>query len=772
MLIHRYRFWLIILTVVLTIFLINLLTGQLPTSISEYQSSPLGLEILSTTNRWIISALAILTLLVNLVDLPPHLNLDETRSVVELDTAYRQRLIKTEREKVEKRLQDTLKQTGLTDLWREDPSEESARRSPSHSSFALSTSDSTIQRGLEVSRDLLIQGQKVKTLEPREPLAEVLQQEEIDGRLLILGEPGSGKTTALLGLAKDLLQAAEQDLQKPLPLLFELSSFPESLLPELSSLTWQEASTEENSVRFKADPLLNWLVAELKDLYNLQPAISKSLIETGKILLLLDGLDELEPTQQSSWVKMLSHYLKQDDTRKLVLCCRWEEYEQSEVELSQVNGAIYLQPLTDEQIQTYLIQRGKIHFWQTIQHEPELNQLLQPQVDGKSALLRLPLFLSIAAIACNGQVIRNQTELWDAYIENQLSHPLQASPHQVYKPHQVPSRRQTRYYLSFLAKHLQKTQTEFLIEQTQPTWLWTTTQRWGYTLIGWLVLALFLGLIFWLVSCLLTRAVVEVVPYLILGLIFGLLGWLIGATDNNMTMSQSLAMDKLRHIKPAEAFQLPMKRPTLREIVKHLFHKLFYSLIVGLLLGIFVGLLIALDVGLDVGIANGLVKGLWLGLASGMPLGIVSGLVLGVVFGLADWLVSGLNELQTQFRIQSTPNQGTWAALKNTPVAIALLLGSLTLVLDKLPTISLLAILWGFTYVISHLGVFAGIQHVALRIVLFCSFQKRGNTETRCIPWNYARFLTYAVDRRLIQQFGGRYRFIHHTLMEHFANMI
>ena len=56
----------------------------------------------------------------------------------------------------------------------------------------------------------------------------------------------------------------------------------------------------------------------------------------------------------------------------------------------------------------------------------------------------------------------------------------------------------------------------------------------------------------------------------------------------------------------------------------------------------------------------------------------------------------------------------------------------------------------------------ACIQHFALRFILWC----RGVT-----PWNYARFLNYATERMLLQRVGGRYRFIHELLREHFAPM-
>ena len=56
----------------------------------------------------------------------------------------------------------------------------------------------------------------------------------------------------------------------------------------------------------------------------------------------------------------------------------------------------------------------------------------------------------------------------------------------------------------------------------------------------------------------------------------------------------------------------------------------------------------------------------------------------------------------------------------------------------------------------------ACIQHFSLRVVLFRSV---------AVPWNYARFLNYSTDRLFLQQVGGRYRFIHRFLQEHFAAM-
>ncbi len=59
-------------------------------------------------------------------------------------------------------------------------------------------------------------------------------------------------------------------------------------------------------------------------------------------------------------------------------------------------------------------------------------------------------------------------------------------------------------------------------------------------------------------------------------------------------------------------------------------------------------------------------------------------------------------------------------------------------------------------------GGSACFRHFTLRLVL----HRQGN-----VPWNYARFLDYAVDRLFMQKVGGGYIFVHRMLMEHFAQM-
>jgi hypothetical protein len=56
----------------------------------------------------------------------------------------------------------------------------------------------------------------------------------------------------------------------------------------------------------------------------------------------------------------------------------------------------------------------------------------------------------------------------------------------------------------------------------------------------------------------------------------------------------------------------------------------------------------------------------------------------------------------------------------------------------------------------------AWIQHFTLRSILWSCGR---------VPWRYARFLDYSTDWMFLQRIGGRYRFIHDLLRDHFAAM-
>lgn len=172
------------------------------------------------------------------------------------------------------------------------------------------------------------------TLLPDEQtLADVFDEE--GGALLILGEPGSGKTTCLLDLARTLLNRADADDVLPMPVIFTLSSWPAAHVT-----------------------LLDWLAAELSAKYQAPKKIGKAWLEGGHILPLLDGLDEQLAQVRASCVEAINQHVQDGALTGVVVCCRTKEYVELPVRLA-LNAAVRLTELRDEQVQAYLATAGE-----------------------------------------------------------------------------------------------------------------------------------------------------------------------------------------------------------------------------------------------------------------------------------------------------------------------------------------------------------------------------------------------------------------------------
>jgi DNA polymerase III delta prime subunit len=352
-----------------------------------------------------------------------------------------------------------------------------------------------------------IGSQTPKNLEESTSILQVLAQAEINYELLILGNPGSGKTTTILNLAKTLIDEAEQQFDKPIPVIIELSA-------------WQEdrADNQKNSFnrrlrqskkRFFQDndeqftqPMYKWLLVQLKSKYKIPISDGKVLLKEGKLLPILDGLDEVKPSYQEFCAESINQLLRTGGSPLgLIVCSRDEEYMNLKTRL-RLKGAIYLKPLTREQIDGYL---------NSINRQDVLGQL--GCEENFPELLQTPLFLYLAILTHQEASKVEQQELalwskqldgmWSSYVSQMLEREIKQGKFNYFsknenieqeKYNKIYSSEDTLKWIVWLSQQLQKESqyTTFLIENLQSQWLSTSAQKWAYSIIVGTVVLLFL----------------------------------------------------------------------------------------------------------------------------------------------------------------------------------------------------------------------------------------------------------------------------------------
>lgn len=183
--------------------------------------------------------------------------------------------------------------------------------------------------------------------------------------LLILGEPGAGKTIALLELTRALIARAEADPALPLPVVLSLSS-------------WRDPK----------QPLAQWISEQLSDAYRVPRRVGRRWLESDRLALLFDGLDEVAPALRDECALALNRFREEHGLAPLAVACRREEYEALRRRLK-LDAAIQLRALDDAQIDGYLATAG-----------PRLLPLREALAAdaGLKELARSPLMLSIMSL--------------------------------------------------------------------------------------------------------------------------------------------------------------------------------------------------------------------------------------------------------------------------------------------------------------------------------------------------------------------------------------
>lgn len=630
-----------------------------------------------------------------------------------------------------------------------------------------------------------------------------------EGRtLLILGEPGIGKTTTLLKLARDLVTRAEQGLDDRIPVIFNLSSW----------------AGERPSIA-------HWLVHELGTKYQIPPAVGKSWVETQQLLLLLDGLDEIKAEERDACVLALNMF-QQQYSAEIVVCCRVQDYEMLKHRLN-FQQAILVRSLTPAQIHHYLDNMGS---------DMTALKTLLAQDSVLQELAQSPLMLNIMTLVYQG---KRQADLPSLDLEAQRQYLFNAFIERMLQRRRVGDRytqAQVMRYLIWLSqKMVQASTSVFLIEDLQPNWLSTQLGERVYRTIAMGVVGVLGGVAMGLFAKVLTQAIapelglkiglsaglisgitVGLLPRLESNWSFGLMsgltsGLIFGLTGRFFDSFQPLNMGIFGLIYGLIFLRLNPQEIEPADTVQWSWSKGKQKFLVGTVWGLFTGAMLLitrwllLPPELSDRLCSNRPSEIWSKWAGSVLINFIcqdtqainltmllGALMLAIFVGYSISLVLGFKKV-TQVESRTLPNHGIWKSARNA-ITLVVIGGALSALISFLswlmyfftaiPTeagspVTSEFIWWihygnqlpdGLMFGIS-VGIFVGLlsglvggensglvtlQHLVLRFILW---------KNKHIPWNYAHFLNYAAERILLKKVGGGYIFTHRLLLEHFARL-
>ncbi|MFL5541882.1 MAG: NACHT domain-containing protein [Longimicrobiaceae bacterium] len=629
--------------------------------------------------------------------------------------------------------------------------------------------------------------------------------------LLVLGEPGGGKTISLLELARELNARAEADPREPVAVVFSLS-------------TWARRQKR----------LVEWLVEELATRYYVSRAGARACLEKQQLVLLLDGLDEVEAAARAACVQAVFDYARETGVAGLAITCRTEEFRALGAPLP-LNAAVCLHPFGDDQIAAYLAAAGlgAGPFRDVLLREGELRRL------ASSPLMLYVLTRAFAerpgdlwALTRGAPADALPDALFAAYVaEVQGRHPAAEGGATAERMEAV---------LAWVAVNLNRHgQTELAVEQLQPSWLAGRGQQWAYLAASRMVTIVLCDLAFGIVYLLLvgvpnllasghpageqigTAVVVNFLAALAAG---GALAGVVVAV-----------VDTLRY-----EWRRRRSAPPGGGVVRGLFFLLAYTAAGAVLLatwdpigGAYLGLLCGIlrvrtfdrSLGDDIrpvevislsarGAWRGLLAGLrwWLAtlaaslaLFAGLSLldlaGPLNGLVKLVLLALPVVAVAGVGFGAVRggrLKTRSRPNQGIRRSMRSAAVAGAFGLGAGLLAVAVLVAFygrsgyaraivsallssstpssrALVRSLPASGGALGIIGLFAAsiaviaalwngglevVRHYVLRMVIAAS---------GAAPFRLVQLLDGAAQRILLQKVGGDYRFLHRNLQDYFA---
>jgi nucleoside phosphorylase len=194
-------------------------------------------------------------------------------------------------------------------------------------------------------------GPRQKFSRPRDNFNDIFK--EYAERLMLLGEPGSGKTILLFKYALEAIENRLIDAKQPLPIILMIATWDFELFPELAS----------------------WIVEYYSE-FGLSTI--EQVLRNGEALLLLDGLDELarptldEMTGGRRDLKAIFMERVIPKNNRVLVTCRMQDYQELGTPLP-LNGPIKLCQLDGDAFEQLLSKNP--HLQTLFDEYPELRQI-------------------------------------------------------------------------------------------------------------------------------------------------------------------------------------------------------------------------------------------------------------------------------------------------------------------------------------------------------------------------------------------------------------
>ena len=535
--------------------------------------------------------------------------------------------------------------------------------------------------------------------------------------VILLGPAGAGKTTALLQLAASLLQTARIDEDAPVPIVLHLS-------------TWDERRS-----------LSAWVIDELHARYGIPPGRARPWIEDDRLLLLLDGLDEVTAARQVACVAAIEAWCGRS-LRPVVVASR--PPADAGAGWPHASLVLAVQPLSPLEVERAVARQPALQ--RALASGPELAELARNPL--ALALLRETRRDAGAQVSAP----RAREQLWRTYVSRALA---QRLPDAIHGPARLEQA------LRFIARRMGEQQrTQLWVEELQPSWLERPGLRALHAVLG-------LGLAA-LGSAVVTASFMAATLGRDAGVFSGVLTFVIAA-------ALIAAVAGVTGIRPVYrlVWSWPHWRAGLRAAVtRTAAGAVAVAGVAAIVWGVAAGWVFALAI-------FGVQLALW-------------SVLLGLVFGT----LAGLHANDLGDRVR--PNVGIARSLGNFGhvfVRLVVVVGGVQALLTVLspvgpdpsaselvaeamrdaPALAVMTELWrrdparfqwigviGSTLSVAYLaalleGGYAALQHAVLRVLLFASGR---------LPLRLVAALDDATRRGLLRRIGGGYLFVHPTLQD------